>query len=145
MEKWDLDGKFFLDRKFSQNFPKVNFQWDTAKAKFGPRFRIFIKSWIFDEKLWLIKNSTKIALKSISIDIEQKQIWYCQKQFRAISGCIRPLRVINNRFELLNAVSNHLKTFRGFLEPFRAFKPVFSLFRAVYDRWTSIRAVWSYF
>jgi len=73
MEKWDLDGKFFLDRKFSQNCPKVNFQCSRAKTKFGPRFRFFKKSWNFDEKFWSIKNSTKIALKSISIEIEQKK------------------------------------------------------------------------
>jgi len=98
------------DKNFSQNFPKVNFQLFSAKTKFRPRFRFFKKSWIFDEKFLKIQKSTKFALKLISIGIEQ---------FRAIFGSIKPLRVINNRSELLNAVLKHLKPFKDLLEPFR--------------------------
>ena len=101
---------FSCPKKFSQNCPKVNFQWFSAKTKFRPRFRFFKKSWIFDEKFLKIQKSTKFALKLISIGIEQ---------FRAIFGSIKPLRVINNRSELLNAVLKHLKPFKDILEPFR--------------------------
>ena len=110
MENWISTENFFRDRKFSQNCSKVNFQWYSAKTKFRPRFRFLKKSWIFDEFFLKIQKSTKIALKSISIGIEQ---------FRAIFGSIKPLRVINNRSELLNAVLNHLKPFKDLLEPFR--------------------------
>ena len=113
----DLSSKIGFRRKnfscpknFSQNCPKVNFQWFSAITKFRPRFRFFKKSWIFDENFSKIQKSPKIALKSISIEIEQ---------LRAIFGSIKPLRVINNRSELLNVVLNHLKTFQDLLEPFR--------------------------
>ena len=71
------------------------------------------------KKFWLIKNSAKIALKLISIEIGQKKTGLVKRQFRPIYGCIRPFKVINNRSELLNAVLKHLKPIKELLEPFR--------------------------
>ena len=113
---------FSWPKKFSQNCPKVNFQWFSAKTNSPPRFRFFQKNWIFDEKFLKIQKSQKIALKSISIEIEQ---------FMAIFGSIKPLRVINNRSELLNAVLNHLEPFKDLLEPFRVLLSLLNPFFSV--------------
>ena len=131
MKNWNFDEKILGDPKFGQNCSKVNIQWDWAKTKFRLRFRFLIKSWIFDEKFWLIQNSPRIALKSISIEIEPKKIWSCEGQFRAILGRLRPLRAINSYAELLNAVLNYLKSLRGLLklEHFKAVLAVASLLR----------------
>ena len=101
---------FFLTENFLRIALKSISSVLEPKTKFRPRFRFFKKSWISDENFLKIQKSPKIALKAISIEIEQ---------FRAIFGSIKPLRVINNRSELLNAVLNHLKPFKDLLEPFR--------------------------
>ena len=107
----DFGEKIFRARK---NFLRIALKSISSdfqpKQNSDPDFDFSKKRWIFDEKFLKIQKSTKFALKLISIGIEQ---------FRAIFGSIKPLRVINNRSELLNAVLKHLKPFKDLLEPFR--------------------------
>ena len=107
----DFGEKIFRDRK---NFLRIALK--SISSDFQPKQTPhpdfdFSKKIRFSMKKFLkIQKSQKIALKSISIEIEQ---------FMAFFGSIKPLRVINNRSELLNAVLNHLKPFKDLLEPFR--------------------------